>query len=149
RSGSSTRGGKRRGGLVAQRTVWPAVVVIFPPGCGERPSRRHVVEYLDGQELIAHSAMEALSKTVLPGTARRDVQRLDADLFQPAADRRGDELRPVVATNVPRYTTHREQLSQRIDHVLTGDAASHFQSQTLPRVFVDDREPLEQAARSR
>jgi hypothetical protein len=38
RSGSSTRGGERRGGLVAQRAVRPVMVVVLKPG-GRSPEQ--------------------------------------------------------------------------------------------------------------
>ena len=70
-------------------------------------------------------------------------------LLQPTLNRLGDELRTVVAANVLRHATHREQLRQRVDHVLARDAPIHLQSQALPRVLIDDLQPLQRAALGR
>ena len=75
--------------------------------------------------------MEALGETVLPGAAWLDVQGLDLQLLGPSLNRPGDELRTFVTANVPRHSTHREQLGQCVDHIFTGDAPVDFQRQAL------------------
>jgi hypothetical protein len=60
-----------------------------------------------------------------------------------------DEFRAVVRTNALRHAAHREELGQRVDHVLTRDATVDLQRQAFPRVLVDDREPLELASARR
>jgi len=68
-------------------------------------------------------AVETFNVAILPRAVGPDVQRLDADLVQPAADLGGNELRPVVTADVPGQATPGEQVGQRVDHVLAGDAA--------------------------
>lgn len=74
-------------------------------------------------------------------------QQLETD-FQGIGARR-HELRTIVAPNATGNPTHREQLRQRIDHVLARDAPVHFQRQALPRKLVHDRKPLQRAPRLR
>ena len=54
------------------------------------------VEDFSVQELVTHRAVEALAVAVLPWAARRDVERLHADLRQPFLHGIGDELGAVV-----------------------------------------------------
>src|SRR5207244_13324743 len=61
----STRPRELAGRHVAQRIVWPAVVVVRVPDAGQRPSMLHVVELLRVQELIPTFAVEALRVPVL------------------------------------------------------------------------------------
>jgi len=70
-------------------------------------------------------------------------------LARPATDRDGDELRTIVTADLPWDSAHSEQLCQRVDHVFARNAACHFQRQALPRVLVDNAQPLERAARGR
>src|SRR5690606_1270970 len=54
-----------------------------------------------------------------------------------------DELRPVVATDVPGHATRRCQLDQHIDHIPGCHRPPDLQRQALPRVLIDDAQPLE------
>ena len=80
RSGVGAAGRELGGGDVPQRAVRPTAVVILSPGGAELPGRRHVLELLSRQELVAEAAVEALRVAVLPGGARLDVERLDVQL---------------------------------------------------------------------
>ena len=91
----------------------------------------------------AQPAEERFGIAILPRAARLDVQHLQAGLLAVTTDRRGDELRPIVAANVLRHATREEQVRQNIEHAIRRDAAIHFQRQALARVFVGDRKPLQ------
>src|SRR5690606_33145726 len=54
-----------------------------------------------------------------------------------------DELRPVVATDVPGHATRRCQLDQHIDHIPGCHRPPDLQRQAFPRVLIDDAQPLE------
>ena len=54
------------------------------------------------QALVAELAVERFVGAVLPGLARIDVRSVDVGLRQPAQDRSGHELRPVVGSQVLR-----------------------------------------------
>ncbi len=134
-------------GLVAQAAVRPLVVVFLQTPPGEPPRLGQVGKLLAVHQLVAQPAEERFGIAVLPGTARLDVQHLQARSLAMSADRLGDELGAVVAANVPRHAAHQEQIRQHIDHPLGRDAAIHFQCQTFARVFVGDREPLQRLPR--
>ncbi len=87
--------------------------------------------------------MKALGVAVLPRGTRFDIQRFDPKFSQPSPKCIGDELRTVVTANVTRHSSHRDQLGQRIDHVLAGDASSHLEDETFAGVFIDDRQLLQ------
>ena len=64
-------------------------------------------------------------------------------------DRRGDELRPIVRANMLGNTTREEQVGQNVQHAIRRHAATHFQRQTLARVLVGDRKPLQRLSGGR
>src|ERR1035438_2256647 len=70
------------------------------------------------------------------GLPRLDVQRPRAHLPQPLPQLPGNELRPIVRTNVLRYPAHHHHIRQRFDHLQTSQAPRHPQRQALPRVLV-------------
>src|SRR5690606_29112614 len=57
-----------------------------------------------------------------------------------------DELRAVVAADVPGHAPRRRQLDQHIDHIPGCHRPANLQRQALPRVLIDDAQPLEAAA---
>ena len=62
------------------------------------------VEDLAIEQLVAQAGVEALDEAVLPRTAWRYVGGLGADRGDPALHRFGDELWPIIRTNVLRHT---------------------------------------------
>src|SRR5580698_709482 len=90
------------GRLVLQRTV-RTHRVVFPV---EPPSFLlgilFVLELLALQKLVSEAAVERLADTVLPGSARRHLDRLGSFPRQPAGQCLADELRTVVAADIPR-----------------------------------------------
>ncbi len=102
-----------------------------------------VFKHLTVHELVPDMAVETLGVSILPGTARFDIQRSYADLFQPTANCLGQELTAVVAAKVLRHAVSWEQLRQLVDHILAGDVSVHLQGQALPGILVYNREPLE------
>ncbi len=61
----------------------------------------------------------------------------------------GNELRTVVAADVPWDAAHREELRERIDHVLAGDATIDLQGEAFTGLLIDDGQPLQLAAAHR
>ncbi len=108
----STRRRERRRGLVSQRTVRPAVIVRQLVILAQHPRLRQAGEQLTIQQLVPKPTVERLAVGILPRAARRDVQRLDAALRQELANRLGDELRAIVAADVPRRPADLEQIAQ-------------------------------------
>ena len=75
------------------------------------------VEDLTLEQLVAQTCVEALDVTILPGAAWCDVGRPGTDSRNPLLHRLGDELRPVVGADVPRYTAQDKQVREHVDHV--------------------------------
>lgn len=116
---------------------------MFLPGLCLPAGGSQVFKHLTVHELVPDSAVETLGVAILPGTARFDIQRSHADLLQPTANRLGQELTAVVATEVLRHAVSSDQIGQNVDHILAGDVSVHLQGQTLPGILVYNREPLE------
>ncbi len=146
---SSTRPREFRRGHVSQRTVGTLLVVSNSPGCPQRLSRLHVVEYLTAEEFVPQPTVETLRIAVLPRTPRRNVHWTDARMTKPRTQACRNELRTVVRPYVLRNPVSNEQASQHIGHILVSDSPRHLQCQTLPRVFIDDRQPLQRRPRTR
>src|SRR5215212_10441773 len=74
---------------------------------------------------------------ILPRATRRDVNRLHALALEPVLERIRDELRAVVAAQVPGHTvTFHRRLHDR-DHVHRPDRPRAMHRQTFPCVFVE------------
>ena len=136
RGGSRTRGGEPGRGLVTQRAMRPLGVVLISPRSCERPGIPDAIEDLHREELISQAAVEALGVAVLPRTSRLDVHGIDTHLPEPSAQGVGNELRPVVAADMPRHPPHHEELGKRVDNVLAGDAMIDLQGQVTPSRFL-------------
>ncbi len=59
---------------------------------------------------------------VFPRAARLDVQHLQARLLAVATHRPSNELRAIVAANVPRHAARQEQAGQYVEHPIGCDA---------------------------
>ena len=62
------------------------MVVVVLPGSRDRPGIVESVEDLLGQALVTESAVKALGEAVLPGAARLDGERRDADTTEPSPE---------------------------------------------------------------
>ena len=78
------------------------VVVLFP-GRRQSASQLLILEQFPRQKLVSQLPVEALRVSVLPRAPRSNVQRLDAQTFQPLPNRLGHELRPIVAADRTRH----------------------------------------------
>lgn len=67
------------------------------------------------------------------------MQRLDPQLLQPPLNRPRHELRAVVTPDRLWDAPHREQLRQRVEHVLARLVSPDLQRQALPGVLIHDR----------
>ncbi len=67
-------------------------------------------EYLHVQTLVAHLRIETLDETVLPGTARVDMQRVRAALMEPVFQLLRDEFRAIVRADKGRISVLIEQI---------------------------------------
>jgi len=133
------------GGLVVEAAVRPAVVVVVFPRGGQPAGHGRVVELFDAEELVAQAAVEAFGEAVLPRRTRLDVQRIHLQFLQPPAHCVRGEFRAVITTDVFRRAVHREQFRQCVEQVFAADLPRYFERQTFPRVFIDNRKPLQPA----
>ena len=92
-------------------------IVMPPPALDDDLGLPQRVEDLAVEQFVPQSGVEALDVAVLPRTARRDVGGLGTDRADPLLQRLGDELRPVVRTNVPGHAAQDEQIRQHVDDV--------------------------------
>ena len=69
---------------------------MAPPRLDQHHCFGKAVEDLAVEQLVAQRAVEAFVIAVLPWRARRDVQRLHADLTEPFLDRGSDKLAAIV-----------------------------------------------------
>ena len=90
---------------------------MAPPGFDENLGFPQGVKDFSVQELVAQPCVEALDVTILPGRSRFDEGGPGADRGDPLPDRPGNELQPVVGTDVGRDAAQDEQVGQNIDDV--------------------------------
>src|SRR5580698_519546 len=102
---------------VAQCRVWPLRVVFHAPPLRQNLCLLERVKDLAIQELIAQLSIETFTVPVLPWTSRFDIQRPRAHSPQPLPQLLGDELRPIVGTNVLRDSSHQHHVRQGFDHL--------------------------------
>jgi len=79
--------------------MWPEVVVLPSPSVGQALGLNHRSEQLDVEELVSESAVQGLSKAVLPRGAWLDVSGCGPAAFKPAPQGVGDEFGAVVAAD--------------------------------------------------
>ena len=111
---------------IAQRRVRPFRVVFHPPPLRQNLCLLQRVKDLAIQKLIAQLPVETLAVPVLPRTPRLDVQRPGAQLAQPLPQLPGNELRPIVRTNVLRYSSPAECKMSGISLRLVSACCRHF-----------------------
>jgi len=114
-------GNERRRGQPLEATVWPPVVVVHPPLVENDSGLRQAQEQLSVEQLVPKPAVEALHVAVFPRARLLDVERANARPRQPFLDLFGNELRPVIAAQMLRCTSHSEQVLERHDHVPSGE----------------------------
>src|SRR6476469_8920976 len=83
----------------AARTA-PGLPLVAPPCFDDDLCLGEAVEDLAVEQFIAKLRDEALAVAVLPRAARLDERGLGADSCNPLSHCLGDELRPVIRTNV-------------------------------------------------
>ncbi len=102
--------------------MWTAAVVVFLPGPSEPFCGPQGFEFLDCQELIAQTAMEALRIPVLPWASWFNVKSRYVHRLEPVLDRMSNKLRAVVASNMFGDSSFREKSCKGVDNVIASDA---------------------------
>src|SRR5687768_14733272 len=88
----------------------------------------------------------ALAVAVLPRASRFDERGFRADGGDPLSHYPGDELRPIVRSNMARHAAQDEQVRQDVDDVARIELAIDAERQALPGELVDDVEHAEPPA---
>jgi hypothetical protein len=148
-AGSSTRPRELRWSHVTQRTVGTILVVSNPPGRPQCLSGLHIIKDFAAKHLVPQPTVETFCVTIFPGTAGRNIQRADIRMSEPLTKPGRDELRAIVRPDVIRNPMSNKQSTQHVHNIVMPNSARHFQSQTLPSVFVDNRQPLQGRTRTR
>lgn len=104
------------------------------------------IEDFSVQQLVAQAGVETLDVAVLPWAAGRDVGCLGTDGGDPILHGLGNELGTVVGANVPRNSTHDEQIGQHVDHIDRLQLACNPDRQALVRELVEHIEHPELSA---
>ena len=92
------------------------------------------------EQLVAEPGVEALAIAVLPRAAGLDVGGAGPDSHDPVPKGLGDELRPIVGTNVAGDAAKNEQVGERIDDVNRLELAIDPDGKALAGELVDDVE---------
>jgi hypothetical protein len=98
------------------------------------------VKNLSVQAFITQFPIETLAVAVLLWASRFDVQRSSAQLLQPLSQFLGNELRAIVRTNVFRNSPEQHHVCQSLDHFIFPEPSCYTDGQTLPRVFITQRQ---------
>ena len=101
------------GRTVVDRAVGTDVIVFIPEGPCDALGFEEIGEQFTVETFIAEAAIEAFVDSVLPGTAGLDEAGLDAGMGQPFLQEPGNDLRPIVASQVPGRAVKRDQAGQR------------------------------------
>ena len=85
--------------------MWPALVVVAPPGCHLHPCFCQARESVLVQALVTGLAAERLDEGVLCRLARLDQLELEAVAVSPLVEHLAGELRPLVGADRYRHPT--------------------------------------------
>jgi len=102
----------------------------------------------DGKEdflikaLVPKAAMKTFNESILPGTARLNVKRLDVGEMTPILNDMGDKFRAVVRADIRWSACAIGQVLEYIQHAVTADRAGRMNDQTLARKLIDHRQHL-------
>ncbi len=124
----------------------PFRVVFHPPLLDYHLRLPQRVENLSVQAFIPQFPVEALTVTVLLRASRLDVQRPGAHFGQPFPQLFRHELRTIVRAHVFRYSPEQHHVRECFDHFIPPKPSGDADRQTLPGVFVDQRQHPQHSA---
>lgn len=116
----------------------PDRVVVLAPLLDHDRGLGQGVEDFTVQEFITQFPVEGLHVAILPRTSGLDVGGLRTDGRNPLAQCQGDELRPVVGTDVRWDASGDEQIAESGDDVGGVEPSGDLDRQALPTELVDD-----------
>jgi len=92
--------------------------------------------------LVSKAAMKAFDESVLPGTTRVNIKRLDVGEMTPIPNDMGDKFRAVIRANIGGSTPLIGQPLEYIQHVVTAERTGRMDDQTLAGMLIDHRQHL-------
>lgn len=95
------------------------------------------VEDFTVEQFVTELRVEALAIAVFPRTARHDVGGLGTHRRDPFPQRLGDELRPVVGTNMGGNAPQNEQVGKHVDDINGLQLPLDADGDAFPRELVD------------
>jgi hypothetical protein len=96
--------------LVAQRSVRPHGVEVTPPAFDDHLGFPERIEDFAVEKFVAKACIERFDEAVLPGAARCDIRGLGSHGCDPFLNGLGDELGPIVRTNMFGHPAQDEQV---------------------------------------
>jgi hypothetical protein len=114
----------------------------------QRNGERRLVErreLLALQQLVAELRVEALAVAILPRAARLDVERLHTDPAEPGSNALGDELWPIVRSNMLGRAVAAHEIGQTVKHVVGAKPPRDDDGEARPCELVDHGEHAELA----
>ena len=131
---------------IAQRTMWPGIVVIVLPRVQHNSDLGEGGEQRLVQQLVAQAGVEALDEGILGGLAGSDVVPLDLDLMAPAQHRHAGQLGAVVGDAHRRPTALGDEDLKLAHDPQARQRSVRDQRQAFTGEVVDDSENAEAAA---
>ena len=123
---------------VAQSTVGPLRVVVFPPLFDDDLCLFLGVEDFAVKQFVPKTGIEAFTVSVLPWGAWYDVGGLSAYSFDPFLNGLGNELRAVVRSDEGWNATQDEQVRQHVYDVCRVELAVYPDCQTFTAMLVQN-----------
>ncbi len=121
-------------------------IVVDSPLLNQDFSLLQRVEHFAGKELVSQLGIEAFTITVLPWTARFDVEGLDAQPRKPGTQGLLNEFRAIVRPDVIRWPMFEEQICQDLQHNPGIKPTLYPYGQTFPCELINHTQHTEGAA---
>ena len=118
-------------------------VEVLSPPFDQRFRFLHRVEDFPRKQLVSELGVEALAIAVLPGRARFDVERPDAEPRQPFPQRRLDKFRAVIRPNVIRRAVREEEVGQHFENNAGVEPSLDPDRQAFPCELINDAQHAE------
>ena len=120
--------------------MWSDGIVVTTPRFNDHLCFEQSVEHFALQQFVAQFAIEALVIAVLPGTARLDIERLNANAAEPTPNRPSRELAAIVRANMIGGSMLDKEIGQGLQDVVGLEAPCNRDREALARVFINDRQ---------
>ena len=125
---------------VADRAVWPDLVVVPAPGRDHRPGVLERGEPVFVEALVAELAVEAFDVGVLRRFARLDQHQLHAVGLRPLVERPAGELGALIGSDCRRVAAETTDRFEQVRHALAVDPAGRRDLHRFLRAVIDDRQ---------